>query len=66
MAMLRPIILIYLKSLEPTPENGLHTPAMEMLTEDILNRLKTQNIKTDKLRSLLSNFDMAKFAKAQP
>ena len=47
-------------------ENSLHTPAMEMLTEDILNRLKTQNIKTDKLRSLLSNSDMAKFAKAQP
>lgn len=47
-------------------ENGLHTPAMEMLTEDILNRLKTQNIETDQLRSLLSNSDMAKFAKAQP
>ena len=47
-------------------ENGLNTPAMEMLTEDILNRLKIQNIKTDQLRSLLSNSDMAKFAKAQP
>lgn len=47
-------------------ESGLHTPAMEMLTEDILNRLKTQNIETDQLRSLLSNSDMAKFAKAQP
>ena len=47
-------------------ENGLHTPAMEMLTDDIIDRLKARKIDTAQLSILLNTADMAKFAKAQP
>lgn len=47
-------------------EEGLNTPAMEMLTEDIIASLKAQNINTEHLVLLLNTADMAKFAKAQP
>lgn len=47
-------------------ENGLHTPAMEMLTDDIIYRLKARKIDTAQLSILLNTADMAKFAKAQP
>ena len=47
-------------------ENGLHTPAMEMLTDDIIDRLKARKIDTAQLNILLNTADMAKFAKAQP
>ncbi len=47
-------------------EDGLHTPAMEMLTDDIIKSLKTKRINTKQLRILLSTADMAKFAKAKP
>ena len=47
-------------------ENGLHTPAMEMLTDDIIDRLKVRKIDTAQLKILLNTADMAKFAKAQP
>ena len=47
-------------------ENGLHTPAMEMLTDDIIDRLKARKIDTAQLRILLNTADMAKFAKAKP
>ena len=47
-------------------EDGLHTPAMEMLTEDIVVSLKAEKIDTESLAILLSTSDMAKFAKAQP
>lgn len=47
-------------------EDGLHTPAMEMLTDDIIYRLKARKIQTEQLNVLLSTADMAKFAKAQP
>ena len=47
-------------------ENGLHTPAMEMLTDDIIDRLKARKIDTAQLSILLNTADMAKFAKAKP
>lgn len=47
-------------------EDGLHTPAMEMLTADIIDRLKARKIETEQLNILLSTADMAKFAKAKP
>ena len=47
-------------------EDGLHTPAMEMLTDDIIDRLKARKIDTAQLSILLNTADMAKFAKAQP
>lgn len=47
-------------------EDGLHTPAMEMLTDDIIDRLKARKIDTTQLNILLNTADMAKFAKAQP
>jgi len=47
-------------------EDGLHTPAMEMLTDDIIDRLKARKIDTAQLNILLNTADMAKFAKAQP
>ena len=47
-------------------EDGLHTPAMEMLTDDIIDRLKARKIETAQLSILLNTADMAKFAKAQP
>jgi len=47
-------------------ENGLHTPAMEMLTDDIIDILKSRKIDTAQLSILLNTADMAKFAKAQP
>ena len=47
-------------------EDGLQTPAMEMLTDDIIDRLKARKIDTTQLNILLNTADMAKFAKAQP
>ena len=47
-------------------EDGLHTPAMEMLTDDIIDRLKARKIETAQLSILLNTADMAKFAKAKP
>lgn len=47
-------------------EDGLHTPAMEMLTDDIIDRLKARKIEVEQLSILLNTADMAKFAKAQP
>ena len=47
-------------------EDGLHTPAMEMLTDDIIKSLKARRINTKQLSILLSTADMAKFAKAKP
>lgn len=47
-------------------ENGLHTPAMEMLTDDIIDRLNARRIDTTQLSILLNTADIAKFAKAQP
>ena len=47
-------------------EDGLHTPAMEMLTDDIIDRLKARKIDTAQLNILLNTADLAKFAKAQP
>ena len=47
-------------------EDGLHTPAMEMLTDDIIDRLKARKIDTTQLNILLNTADMAKFAKARP
>ena len=47
-------------------ENGLHTPAMEMLTDNIIDSLKARKIDTAQLKILLNSADMAKFAKAQP
>ena len=47
-------------------EDELHTPAMEMLTDDIIDRLKTRKINTAQLSILLNTADMAKFAKAKP
>ena len=47
-------------------EDGLHTPAMEMLTHDIIKSLKARKINTKQLSILLNTADMAKFAKAKP
>ena len=47
-------------------EDGLHTPAMEMLTDDIIDRLKARKIDTTQLSILLNTADIAKFAKAKP
>ena len=47
-------------------EVGLSTPAMEMLTKDIINALKNKNINTENLNSLLNTADLAKYAKSKP
>lgn len=47
-------------------EEGLQTPAMEMLTADIISGLTAKEIDTNNLATLLQTADMAKFAKAQP
>ena len=47
-------------------ELGLSTPAMEMLTKDIINALKNKNINTENLSSLLNTADLAKYAKSKP
>jgi len=47
-------------------EDGLSTPAMEMLTKDIIHALKNKNINTENLNSLLNTADLAKYAKSKP
>ena len=47
-------------------EDGLSTPAMEMLTKDIIHTLKNKNINTENLNSLLNTADLAKYAKSKP
>ena len=47
-------------------EDGLNTPAMEMLTTDIIRELEYKEIETQNLNVLLNMADMAKFAKSKP
>lgn len=47
-------------------ENELKTPAMEIPTRDIIDRLNSLRISTTELKTILELSDLAKYAKAKP